>query len=275
MYSIYHFFKHLVDNKKYFRSKNPLNEFPFDKNMLSCQNNGIFPDLAIKINTNKNTLSGGELIELKDSKSYNIASFNSTIPTGKKEITKIIKNTNSTIKKQMENAGDIIDSLPVRDVYYLVKGTHKKNIKVTLIHGSFFETVKSTDLISQSFKKVLNERLQEKKLTINEDVEKLLVDLFSEQENFSKVRNIDKASVKLRFRIMTEVRIEGNILNSTKYPEIKDNTINLIMPCHKKQNENLITKHFSKICTISQFTQLKIKHHLNGYFMVFQQNLLH
>jgi hypothetical protein len=273
MYSIYHFFKHLVENKIFFASENSLDEFPFDENMLSCKNRGVFPDLAIRLNTGNNIFSGGELIELKDSKSYNVTSFNSTIPTGKKEIVKVIKGENSTVKKQMEEAGDVIDSLPVRDVYYLVRGISKKNIKVALIHGNFFETVKSTDLISQSFEQVLNERLLEKELEIEENVKDLLVDIFSEQESFSKVRNVDKASVKLRFRIMTEVRAEGNILNSKKYPEISDNTVNLIIPCHDEQNEKLIMKHFSTVCDISQFKRLKIKHHLNGYFIVFQQNL--
>ncbi|MDR2171225.1 MAG: hypothetical protein LBP59_13865 [Planctomycetaceae bacterium] len=69
--------------------------------MLSCQNRGVFPDLAIKLNNiDKDIFSGGELIELRDSKSYNVASFNSTIPTGKKEITKVIKGENSIVKKQ-------------------------------------------------------------------------------------------------------------------------------------------------------------------------------
>jgi hypothetical protein len=273
MYSIYHFFKQLVANKKYFVSKNPLDEFPFDCEMLSCQNRGIFPDLAIKLNVDKSIFSGGELIELKDSKIYSVSSFNSTIPTGKKEIAKVIKGKNSIVKKQMETAGDIIDSLPVRDVYYLVRGRSKENIKVVLIHGSFFETIKSTDLISQSFGQVLNERLQETELKMEKNVRDLLVDIFSEQENFSKVRNIDKASVKLRFRIMTEVRAEGNILNPKKYPDISNDTINLIVPCHNEQDEKLTVKRFSTVCDISQFKQLKIKHHLNGYFTAFQQDL--
>ncbi|MDR1270989.1 MAG: hypothetical protein LBK82_15850 [Planctomycetaceae bacterium] len=229
--------------------------------------------MAIKLNTDKNIFSGGELIELKNSKSYNVSSFNSTIPTGKKEIAKIIKGKNSIIKKQMEDAGDDINSLPIRDVYYLIRGRTKENIKVILVHGSFFETIKSADLISQSFGQVLNERLQEKELKIEKNVKDLLMNIFSEQENFSKVRNVDKASVKLRFRIMTEVRTEGNILDTKKYPDILNNTINLIIPCHNEQDEELTAKRFSIVCDISQFQKLKIKHHLNGYFTVFRQDL--
>jgi hypothetical protein len=249
-----------------------LGSFPFAAEMMSCQNDGVFPDLAIRINTCDPLFTGGELIELKDSASYSVSSFNSTIPTGTKEICKVIKGENSTIKRQMEEAGDDIDSLPLRDVFYLVRGKSRGNTKVTVVHGSFFETVKSTSLISQSFEQVLNERLQEKGVSIEGDVKDLLVDMFSEQENFSRVRNVDKASVKLRFRIMTEVKAEGNILNPRKYPDILDDTINLIIPCHTEQDGNLARKRFSTVFDRSQFKQFKIKHHLNGNFTVFQQN---
>ena len=272
MYSIYHFFAHLVENKSLLQTETFLSNFPFATNMLSCQNNGIFPDLAIRINRSNALFTGGELIELKDSKSYTVSSFNSTIPAGTKEMAKIIKGENSIVKKQMEAAGDDIDWLPVREVFYLVRGKKQNNIKVVLIHGSFFETVKSTKLISHSFEQVLSERLQEKGINMEADMQNLLVDIFSEQENFSKVRNVDKSSVKLRFRIMTEVKAEGNILNTQKYPDIKDNTINLIVPCHSIQDEELTIKCLSSICDLNEFTMLKIKHLLNGYFFVFQQN---
>ena len=273
MYSIYHFFLHLIKNKRFFLTETSLSAFPFESEMLSCQNKGVFPDLAIRVNTSNPLFTGGELIELKDSKSYTVSSFNSTIPSGTKEISKIIKGDNSIIKKQMEAAGNNIDVLPVREVYYLIRGRNKDNMKVVLIHGNFFETVKSNKLISQSFEQVLKERLEEKNLKIESDLQNLLVDIFSEQENFSKVRNVDKASIKLRFRIMTEVKAEGNILSTQKYPEIKDNTINLVVPCHSGIDEELSMRRFSSIYPLEHFSLFKIKHHLNGYFFVFQQSL--
>lgn len=276
MYSIYHFFKHLVANKRFFETITNIEEFPFDANMLSCQNAGQFPDLAIKINTSNTLFTGGELIELKDSKSYTVSSFNSTIPSGQKDVDKVIKSANSIIKKQMQEVGDDIYSLPIRDVFYLIRGQSKKNMKIVLVHGSFFETVKTNNLISQSFEQVLEERLKEKGLDIGDNIKDLLVDIFSEQESFSKVRNIDKASIKLRFRIMTEVKAEGNILNSKKYPEIKDNTISLVVPRHSKKDEELSLKRFASIyneSTLKQFQIFNIKHLLNGYFTVFQREL--
>jgi len=278
MYSIYHFFKTLVDNKKnLLESDKKLEDFPFDSEMLSCKNKGIFPDLAIRLNPQNPLFIGGELIELKDSNSYTVASFNSTIPSGQKEISKLIKGEYSTIKQQMEAAGDDIFSQPIREVYYLVRGKKNSNIKVLLVHGSFFETIQTSDLISQSFAQVLEERLQQSELEGHQiaEMKRLLVTLFSEQAPFSKVRNVDKASVKLRFRIMTEVTAEANILNSEKYPEICDNTINFVLPCHAESDSEIILQRMRSVFAekINTFKQFKLKHHFNGYFLVFQIHL--
>jgi len=173
MYSIWHFFKHLDLNKFLFKSVDNIENFPFDAGMLLCRNTGQFPDLVIKINTSDALFTGGELIELKDSKSYTVSSFNSTIPSGKKDIDKVIKGANSIIKKKMEESGESIDSLPTREVFYLIRGKRKENVKIVLVHGSFFETVKTDNLISQSFSQVLEERLNEKGLNIR-DYERFL-----------------------------------------------------------------------------------------------------
>jgi hypothetical protein len=129
MHSIYHFFKNLYSKKKDFVKVSNLQDFPYDSSLLSCRNKGKFPDMAIRINANKNVFTGGELIELKDSDAYVVSSFNSTIPTGKKEISKIVVGENSHIKQQMEEAGNDIDSLPIRNVFYLVWGGRKEQRK--------------------------------------------------------------------------------------------------------------------------------------------------
>jgi len=72
---------------------------------------------------------------------------------------------------------------------------------------------------------------------------------------------------------MTEVRSEGNLLNGNKYPDILDNTVNLIVPLHSKTEEELIRKKAGEVFTEKQFSvikTLKIKHHFNGCFFVFQ-----
>lgn len=276
MYSIYHFFHSLARDKNYFKKVKKLVQFPFNKKLLSCRNSGIFPDLAIRVNKDKEVFSGGELIELKDSNSYAVSSFNSTIPSRYKRIDEIIGGENSIISRQMKDAGDDILLVPVREVYYLIRGKKKQYIKVCLVYGSFFETIAIENLISQSFSQVLEERLKESGAEISEEFKQTLISIFSQQQNFSKVRNIEKASVKLRFRIMTEVKAEGNILNSKKYPEIKDDTLNFILPCHKDSDERDIRNKLNLVFTKKEFKDLmifRIKHHFNGYFLVVQVSL--
>lgn len=275
MYSIYHFFKSLIEGKRHFSTENKLEDFPFNENLLSCRNKGIFPDMAIRLNTNMEVFTGGELIELKDSNSYTVSSFNSTIPSGKKEITKIITGETSNIKQQMEEKGEDIYSLPVRDVFYLVRGKKNRNVKICLVYGSFFETIRIEDLISQSFLQVLEERLRDRGESFDEDVKKKLLIILSEQQSFSKVRDVKKASVKLRFRVMTEVKAEGNILNPKKYPEIKDNTLNFILSYHNDSERASLLRKMQIVFDdeIRSFRTFKIKHHFNGYFLVFQTDL--
>ncbi|MEW6196699.1 MAG: hypothetical protein AB1521_16245 [Bacteroidota bacterium] len=276
MYSIYHFFNALYQKKDHFKRIKRLDRFPFDQSLLSCRNEGVFPDLAIRLNKKKGKFTGGELIELKDRDSYTISSFNSTIPSRSKNIDDIITSDNSTVKKQMEEAGDKISSLKKRDVFYLVRGRKKQNVKVCLVYGSFFETISIESLISESFSQVIEERLKEIGKDISPELRESLLSIFSAQQNFSKVRTAKKASVKLRFRIMTEVKSEGNILNSKKYPQIKDNTLNFILPCHNETGEKETTDKFKSIfgrSEIKQFEIFKIKHHFNGYFLVFQTKI--
>ena len=273
MYSIYHFFHSLFQQKHLLKKVKRLDEFPFDKRLLSCRNDGVFPDMAIRINKNRKIFTGGELIELKDSDSYTVSSFNSTIPSRSKKIEDIITGENSIIKQQMEEAGNDIFSLSVRDVYYLVRGRKKSHAKICLVYGSFFETISIENLISQSFSQVLEERLKESGKEVSEEFKQTLLSIFSRQQNFSKVRNVEKASVKLRFRIMTEVKAEGNILNPKKYPEIKDDTLNFVLPCHNENNEKEILRKVELVfgkTELRQFSIFKIKHHFNGYFLVLQ-----
>lgn len=276
MHSVYHFFRSLVLQKSRLKTIRKLDRFPFMRRMLSCRNDGVFPDLAIRLNKQPSEFTGGELVELKDSDSYTVSSFNSTIPSRSKKISDIITGKQSVILTQMEGAGDDVFSLPVREVFYLVRGKKQEKRKVCLVYGSFFETVGLADLISQSFLQVLEERLKESGKQFPEDMRQTLASLFSQQENFSKVRIVDKASVKLRFRIMTEVKAEGNILDSEKYPEIKDDTLNLVLPCHNSAAEVGIREKFANIFNeneMEQFRIFKMKHHFNGWFLVFQIDL--
>lgn len=269
--SIYHFFKDLVDNKDALKSTVKLDDFAFDEKILSCKRVGQFPDLAIRICKDNELFSGGELVELKDSKSYTISSFNSTIPTGRKEIAKVVKGKNSEVLRQMVEAGDDVLSLPERDVFYLIRGKSKGQTKIVLVHGSFFETIKVSELISKSFSQVLRESMESGKTKFDDETKAILETMFSEQTSFSKVRNVENASVKLRFRIMTEVKAEGNVLNTKKYPEIFDDTLNLILPSHNEDEDQLNLDKMNVVFgKLDSFKMFRVKHHFNGNFLVFQ-----
>ena len=280
-YSIYHFFADLYRKKVEFYSVEKLDSFSFDTQMLSCINIGRFPDLAIKLNHNNHEFSGGELIELKDSrKSYSVASFNSTIPTGEKEIQKLIEGNKNTIRTQMQEAGNDILSLPTRQVFYLIRGRKQANVKVCLTHGKFFETVPVSKLISQSFAQVLEERSNELGESLSAEMGQKLLDMFSEQQAFSRVRNVDNASVKLRFRIMTEVKAGANILNPNQYSQIEDDTLNFAVPCHDETEQNQLQDKmriaFEEMGCVNLFSQMDVfnlQHHFNGNFLIFQANL--
>jgi hypothetical protein len=273
MYSIYHFFKHLVEKKSSFYHTRKLEDFPYDSTLLACRNKGIFPDLAIRLNEDQGMFTGGELIELKDSQSYTVTSFNSTIPTGQKSIDRIIASPNSRIHRQMQEVGNNIYSLPIREVFYLIRGRQEAKMKVCLVHGSFFETIESRQLIQRAFSQVVEETSQERGEDVNDEVREYILALLSDQASFSKVRHVQDASVKIRFRIMTEVEREGNILHSDQYPEIKDNTLNFILPCDSSTVEqDILTKmrHVFDAHILSTFDIFALKHHLNGYFWVCQ-----
>lgn len=271
--SIFHFFKNLVESKDSLKNIAVLDDFPFDENLLSCKRVGQFPDLAIRICRTDELFTGGELVELKDSKSYSVSSFNSTIPTATKEIAKVIKGENSEVKRQMIEAGDDISSLPEREVFYLIRGKKQDKCKIVLVHGSFFETIDVKDLIAKSFSQVLHESIERTKTVVDEKIKAILETIFSEQSSFSKVRNIENASVKLRFRIMTEVKTEGNILNPRKYPEILDDTLNFVLLSDNDQlNFDKMQVVFGEN-TMNLFKVFHVKHHFNGNFLVFQQKL--
>ena len=275
MYSIYHFFAHLYRNRNRLEWVPTLEDFPFDVELLSYKGRGKFPDFAIRVNPDGNP-SGGELIEVKDSKSYSVPSFNSTIPTGVKSIEELIRGRRSVVREQMEAAGDDIYSLPEREVFYLLRGKSKGKTKICLVNGGFFETVKVEHLIQQAFGQVLDERLEAEDHAISGELHDLMTRIFSTQESFSKVRNVEKATVKMRFRIMTEAKKEGNIFNPKIYPDIQDNTLSFVIPNHPAEAIEQRKTYLRQALSSSELEQGKrftIKHPFNGKFFVLSYSL--
>ena len=276
MNSIYSFWLDLVSNKDLLLKSKSLANIPFDYSLFSYARTGRgFPNFSIKVNEEKSVFTGGEMVKVKNRNKYLIAPFKSSIPVGKIDIKNFVNYpSNQRIKRQMESGGDDVFSLEERDVYYLVRGRKGKAQKICLVHGSFFETISTKELIRQSFKQVLDENLEG--ADIPSALRTRLDEVFSEQEDFSRVRNVDKASVKLRFRIMTEVKPEGNILNASQYPEIKDNTLNLVVPYHSEDEKVDVLQKVEFVMgekAMKNINTFSLKHPLNGWFVVFQVNL--
>lgn len=276
-YSIYHFFAHLVKNWSELKDVDKLENFSYPNEMLSCRMKGKFPDMAIRLNQDNHIFCGGELVELKDAKGFNISSFNSTIPSSKKEIAKLVCGKRSKIRDQMVEAGDDIDSLAIRDVYYLVRGRKDRIAKICLVNGKFFETIPISSLVKESFEQVLNERLIEKGEELPDDVKRNIVRLFDDREVFAKTRHVNRASVNLRFRVMAEVSTDGNILH---YDEIIENSLTFLVPVEDQasidRHGNRMRIAFEEFDQEDDFANLntfEIGHKLNGHFLAFQISL--
>jgi hypothetical protein len=234
-----------------------------------------FPDFLFKVKKHGERYIDGSLIELKDSKGGNIASFNSTIPTRYKSLEEIdvINGNNlvSRIAKVMDGelALDERYFKFERRCFYLVR-THKgsKKVKVSIVDGSFFETIPKEHLFYQMFLNVLRAHLKKEKIEISQDtLEKVKKTLshITDQTIIAKSQIIEGASVRPRLRIMAEVHSEGNP-HSKFYPEITEGSFNLILqasPQVKKLEKELSTR-------IPEIEVFSIFHKRNGEHRVFQ-----
>lgn len=235
-----------------------------------------FPDFLFKVKRQENKLICGSLLELKDSKGGNIASFNSTLPTKYKSLDEvdIVNGTNlvSRIASILDGklASDENYRTYQRRSCYLIR-THKDSddrVKISIIDGSFFETVPKEHLIYQMFLNILRGHLEKKDIKISSEllneIEKSL-SYITDQTIIAASQTIEKASVRPRLRIMAEVHTEGNP-HSSFYPEISERSINLIIQAsaYEKEIAESISKEISDIKTFT------IKHKRNGEYVVFQ-----
>ncbi|MCK4352108.1 hypothetical protein KAW65_01745 [candidate division WOR-3 bacterium] len=236
-----------------------------------------FPDFLFKVRKHKEKLISGSLLELKDSKSGSIASFNSTLPTKRKSLEEInIINGGSLVSKITSvmdgDFAEIEDYYAYqRKSFYLVR-THKNKdkVKISVVDGSFFETVPKENLIYQMFMNILREHLEKREVEIPSKTLGQIKRVFSHITNqtiIAKSQNIDRASIRPRLRIMAEVHSEGNPHNSGFYPEILEQSLNLILKASEYEKEKVAKIIRQKIPEIKTFA---IKHKRNGKHIVFQ-----
>ena len=236
-----------------------------------------FPDFLFKTKKNEGVYSHGSLLELKDSKGANIASFNSTIPTKTKTLEEIdIINGKSLVSK----IASVVDrEFPPNEEYmkferrcfYLVR-TNKgnKRVKISIIDGAFFETIPKERLFHEMLLYVYHRHLEKKGIDTSKETMEAVEEALrciDDQTIIACSQVIDKASVRPRLRIMAEVHPEGNP-HSSFYPQIKEGSFNLILQS-KKETLPLKEELVSRIPELEVFT---IKHKRNGEHLVFQYN---
>ena len=235
-----------------------------------------FPDFLFKVRRQENKLTCGSLLELKDSKGGSIASFNSTLPTKYKSIDEVdiingnnlVSTITSIIDRQL--ASDKNYHTFQRRNFYLIRA-HKDNddkVKVSVVDGSFFETVPKEHLIYRMFLNILRGHIKKKDIKIPSEllneIEKSL-SYVTDQTIIAASQTIEKASIRPRLRIMAEVHTEGNP-HSSFYPKISERSVNLIIQV-SPDKEKIIETISKKIPNIDVFT---IQHKRNGEHMVFQ-----
>jgi len=234
-----------------------------------------FPDFIFKSRRHENRLTCGSLLELKDSKSGAVSSFNSTLPTKSKSLEEVdtvngmplVSKIASIKDGRLAKVGNY--RTYQRKSFYLIR-TYRDDyrVRVSLVDGSFFETIPKDHLIYQMFLKILHDHINKKDIKVS--TEKLtefqeLLSQVTDQTIIESYQNIEKASVRPRLRIMAEVHSEGNP-HSSVYHQICAGSFNLII------HGALFTKELEeKLCSeVPKVEQLVIKHKRNGEHIVFQ-----
>ncbi len=195
-----------------------------------AKDSGVFPDFVLALD-DAPTFGNGAILELKDSDGSSIASFNSTIPTRFKSLAEVKEITGSRMVLEAAWLRDSPHSLisgyeaHSRHCFYLIC-THRRSsheVRISLVEGSFFETVPKRELLQRVWEQILSES------GVPEEQKQQLLPLLSqlEQAVIARSRHIEGASVKPRFRIMAEVESDANLHAS--YPEISGRTVNLII----------------------------------------------
>ena len=190
---------------------------------------GIFPDFLLGLDRQA-TFGNGALLELKDSRGDAVASFNSTIPTRYKSLLEVKRISGSMM---VSHAGRVFDyplSLATdylsrqRACFYFVRtrSSDSRRVRLALVEGSFYETLPKEQLLEQVWRQVLDAS------GMPPSDQPSIVEFLSrlEQTEIARSREIERASIRPRLRLMAEVHGDANLHT---YSEIPVRTLNLIL----------------------------------------------
>ncbi len=210
------------------------------------KDSGIFPDFLLALDDGA-TFGNGALLELKDSKNDNIASFNSTIPTRFKSLMDASLVMGSDLVKNAAQLYDFPRSASAnyltrqRLCFYLVRtqSEEQSNVRISLVEGSFFETLPKDQLLAQVWEQVLD--AGGVSAAERPHIIELLASL--EQAEIVRTREIEQASVKPRLRLMAEVHPDAKL---HAYSEIKPRTVNLVIKRESGFDDRWLQREFEK-----------------------------
>ena len=228
MYNIYHFFAFLLRVRSELSSVTKMRGYHFNTVPLAYRDDAGFPSMVLRMHKGYSK-PGGEFVAIIDSNSYNVPPFESHIPTGAMSFDMLGHNRAANIYKSMQAAGEVPGWIHEREVYYLVRGRNSGNSKICLVHGSFFETtVKAEYVLRQALQEVLADSLQEQALS--QDQFDMLWRIFVQEIFSGQLHKVSIGAVEFKLGVKTHENLGANILSSFYYPEIKDDTLNFVIP---------------------------------------------
>ncbi|MCS7300200.1 MAG: hypothetical protein NZ556_01405, partial [Fimbriimonadales bacterium] len=182
---------------------------------------GAFPDFVLASEATS-AVGDGALLELKDSRTEAIASFNSTLPSARKLLSRLTAIVADAVRRyEACFRGEGTDE---RDCFYLVR-THKQDpqaCRLSLVQGTFFETLPTPQLLAELWGQLFAQA------NVPEELQKQVIEYLSQLDraDIAQTRQVERASVKPRLRIMSEIHREGN---PHTYPEVPPRSVNLIL----------------------------------------------
>lgn len=250
------------------------------------KDSGAFPDFVLACEPH-NPLGNGALLELKDSAGDQIASFNSTLPAARKQISRLAKMVQTAVQHyEFRRSSTCPDE---RDCFYLVRTRNKDQAacRLSVVQGTFFETIPNQELLKLLWKDLLDQAGVP--TAHHQEILNSLAKL--ERDQIAQSRVIARAAVKPRLRIMSEIVAEAN---PHRYSEIEGQTVNLVLKAPREDSDSGISQwvadQFSadylraqlvsgNTMTISDENHsiachvIPVKHALNGLHVVVQAKL--
>ncbi|MCY3864374.1 MAG: hypothetical protein OXG68_02945 [Chloroflexi bacterium] len=269
MFGIYHFFSFLLDMRPILPKTASLSKFYTRPAGVVYLNRSSFPTIVLRSNLGEE-LIGGEIIGLVDGKSLTAPTFKSHLPCGEVSIRSLGHQKAVAIARSIRNSEDDARPHELREVYYLIRNRHPFYTKICLVHGSFFATVTSNQLVRDTLHQIMNNSA-ETDLAVSSDAVNNLADLLANECFSDHVHSVHNVTVSFRLGINAEVEERANILNSYYFPEIAYDTISLVMPQRTAEDLTWRKRHLQQALSsieVEQGRESTITHPFNGDFFV-------